>query len=138
MPCSYVIYKELRLVITTAWGNVTIHEMRTHDDQLRNDPDFRPEFNQLVDGTPIVSVEATSDQIAMAVGRSAFAPSSRRAYVAHSPSVFGMQRMITTHIELSKTPSQLAVFKDIPSALKWLGLKADPRSTKRNAQDDRS
>ena len=49
MPCRYVIDKERRVVLSTAWDLVTFAELKTHQNQLKNDPDFSPEFNQLLD-----------------------------------------------------------------------------------------
>lgn len=129
MPCRYVIDKERKLVVSTAWGHVTADEMMVHDDRLRSDPDFSPEFNQLADGTGVESVEGTRDEMRRAAGRSPFSLGSRRAFVAVSTFVYGMERMITTYIEMSKTPSLLGVFHDLPSALEWLGLKNMPDLT---------
>lgn len=135
MPCRYVIDKERKLVVSTGWGHVTVDEMMVHDDRLRSDPDFSPEFNQLVDGTAVESVEGTRDEIRSATGRrSPFSPSSRRAFVAASTFVYGMERMVTTYIEMSKTPSLLGVFHDLPSALEWLGLKNVPDLTEDEAK----
>ena len=130
MPCRYVIDKERRLVISTAWDRVTFEEMKAHDDQLRNDPEFAPEFDQLADGTRVTVVEGAIDQVRTLAGRSPFAATSRRAFVANSPSVYGMERLMTTHIEMSKTPSHVGVFRDVPSALEWLGLEVLPEAIK--------
>jgi hypothetical protein len=128
MPCSYVIDKERRLVVTDGSGPLTAAEMRAHDDQLRSDPDFHPEFNQLVDGTKISRIEGASAELRRVAGRSPFSSGSRRAFVSHRGFIFGMQRMFTTHVELSKTPSNVCVFHDFPSALKWLGLETLPEA----------
>ena len=128
MPCSYVVHKEQRLVISDGHGRLTVEEMKSHDDQLRSDPDFNPEFNQLVDGTKISSIEGTAEQFRLVAGRSPFSPASRRAFVADDASIFGVQRMLTTYVELSNTPSNVHVFRDFPFALKWLGLEGLPKA----------
>lgn len=128
MPCSYVIHKDRRLVVTDGSGPLTAAEMRAHDDQLRSDPDFNPEFNQLVDGTKISKIEGAIAELRRVAGRSPFSSGSRRAFVSDRGFIFGMQRMFTTYVELSNTPSNVCVFHDFPSALKWLGLETLPEA----------
>jgi len=123
MPCSYVIDKKRHLVVSTAWGCLTVEEMKLHDDQLRNDSDFSPEFSQLADGRKIERILGAGSEVRSAVSRSPFSETSKRAFVAHTPSIFGMARMATSYIEASEAPSQVGVFSDLASALKWLGLE---------------
>jgi len=123
MPLRYVIDKGRRLVHTTGWDRLTFAQTEAYRDQLLNDPDFDPEFNQLVDLTALtglgMSVEETK-QIASGTG---FSASSRRAFVAPDPAVFGMSRLFGAYSEMSKTGSRIQVFPDLSSALKWLGLE---------------
>ena len=125
MPVRYVILKDRRLVITTAEGRVTVDEVKAHQDQLLNDPDFNPEFDQLIDGTAITAVDMSVNDIRMAVDRKLFSSTSRRALVATRPFIYGMARMMATYLEMSKAASPASVFRDFPSALKWLGIAED-------------
>jgi hypothetical protein len=129
MPCRYVIYQEQRLVITTAWDRVTFAEAKAHQDQLSSDAAFDPEFNQLVDASAVTAIDATIDQIKTIARRGIFSPASRRAFVATSPDIFGLGRMLGTYLEMGRIPQQVQVFYDLPSALEWLGLGKDPRET---------
>jgi hypothetical protein len=63
MPCRYVIDVGIGLIITTGWGRVTFDEMKAHQERLLNDPDFDPQFNQLVDGTAVTALEASARSI---------------------------------------------------------------------------
>jgi hypothetical protein len=99
--------------------------MKAHDDQLRNDPDFNPEFNQLIVGGEAIAIDASFDQLKANASYSPFSPKSRRAFIARSPYGFGMGRMASTLIELSTKPSDVRVFTDLPSALQWIGLSED-------------
>ena len=134
MPCHYVIDRERRLVITTASGRVTFAEVKTHQDQLRSDPDFNLEFSQLVDGTAITALDVSVDEAKELARRTLFSATSRRAFVAATPAVYGMLRLAATYHELSKEPSKVSVFYDLPSALQWLGLKDPPNTIKREAE----
>ena len=49
MPFNYVVYREHRLVISTGSDPVTWEEVKDRQDQSKTDPDFSPEFNQIVE-----------------------------------------------------------------------------------------
>lgn len=127
MPCSYVIDMQKRLVITTAWDRVTFAEARGHQDQLKVDPSFNPDFNQLIDASAVTSIDATVAEIKRLAGRPIFSSTSRRAFLATSPDVFGVGRLMGAHLEMGRVPQHVRVFYDLAAALKWLGLEADPR-----------
>jgi len=128
MPVEYVIDKERRLVITTASGRVTFAEARAHQERLRNDPDFRPEFNQFLDATAVTALDISNEE-AKTIGSNSphFASASRRAWVAASPFLFGIGRMIAVYREMAGGTEQFRVFNDREQALKWLGLDAFPK-----------
>jgi hypothetical protein len=126
MPCGYTISKELRLIVRVAWGVVTFAEMVAHQDRLRGDPEFSPQFDQLIDATAVSRVEATAGEMRSLALVSPFSSSSRCAFVANSAGIYGVGRMMMTLSELSPRAYEMAIFKDLPSALKWLGVKALP------------
>lgn len=127
MPFSYVVYKEQRLVISTGSERVSHAEIKERQDQTASDPDFDPEFDQIVDLTEVTDFEMSIDEFTALARRKVFASRSRRAFVASTPHVFGMGRLWEAHSALSDDdPSKIQVFYDFPSALKWLGLEADP------------
>lgn len=123
MPLRYVIDKERRLVRTTGWDRLTFDQTKAYQDQLLNDPDFDPEFNQLVDLTALAGLGMSTEETKQIASRSGFSARSRRAFVAPDPAVFGMSRLFAVYNEMSSTPSQIQVFHDAISALKWLGLE---------------
>jgi hypothetical protein len=127
MPFSYVVYREDRLVISTGSGRVTWEEIRERQDQTKTDPDFNPEFNQIVDLRSVTGFDMTSDQAEMLASRMIFSITSKRAFIAASPAVFGMGRMWEVFSELSENRSQIRVFCDLSSALKWLNLESFPQ-----------
>ena len=129
MPVQYVIDRERRLVITTAWDRVTFAEARAHQEQLKHDPDFHPDFNQFLDATAVTALDISAEE-ARTIARNSphFSASSRRAWIAPSPFLFGMGRMIETYREIAGGAEQFRVFNDREQALKWLGLDALPQS----------
>jgi len=134
MPCHYVIDKERCLVISTGVGVVTFDEMKAHQDQMRNDPDFSPKFNQLIDATAVTSVSLTRSGAQELTFRNIFSPSSRRALVATKPAIFGMGRLLMTYLEMSDTPSEAQAFYSLAPALKWLGVDASAIPAKNAAK----
>jgi hypothetical protein len=126
MPRRYSIDKERRLVISTGSDQLTFAEIKSHQDQLLNDPDFNAEFDQLIDLTAVTSLDISIDEAKIIARRRLFSSTSRRAFVATSPTVFGMGRLMEAYHEMSNAASRVRVFYDLPSALKWLGRESLP------------
>ena len=127
MPYRYVIDKERRLVISTGWDHLTFAEAKAHQDQLKNDPDLVPEFNQLLDTTRVKSFEITFDEArVVANGSLFFSPSSRRAWVTTQPFIYGIARTIEVYREIAGSQDQFCVFYDLNAALEWLGVEDYP------------
>jgi hypothetical protein len=123
VPVCYVLDKERRLVVTTASDCVTFAEAKANQDQLKNDPDFQPEFNHLLDATAVTVLDISSEE-AERLGRAStfFSASSRRAWVAPNPFLFGIGRLIGTYREIAGGREEFRVFNDRQEALRWLGL----------------
>src|SRR5215469_10439295 len=122
MPFSYIVRKDLRLVVSTGLDCVSWTEIKACQDQTKTDPNFNPEFDQIVDLRATTRFDMTGEQARVLARRMIFSFSSKRAFVASSPAVFGMGRMWEAFTELSENPSQVQVFYDLSPALKWLGL----------------
>lgn len=112
-------------MITTGEGRVTFEEVKTHPDRLLKDPDFDPEFNQLIDARGIIGMSASPDQVRMIAQRPLFSPKSRRAFIVTAAFTYGMARMLQTYNEMSVASSPMSIFGDRVSALKWLGISED-------------
>jgi hypothetical protein len=122
MPFSYVVYKERNLVVSTGLDRVTWEEIKARQDQTQTDPDFNPEFNQIVDLRAVTSFDMTGEHARTLARRMIFSSTSKRAFIAAEPAVFGVGRMWQILSELSENQSEIHAFNDLPSALKWLGL----------------
>ena len=126
MPCRYVIDKERRLVVSTGWDRLTFAEAKAHDDQLLSDPDFSPEFNQLIDARAVTVLDMSINEAKILARRAIVSLTSRRAFVAADPTIFGMGRLLATHDEIVRDRDEAGVFHDLNSALKWLGIEPLP------------
>ena len=127
MPCRYVIDVEQQLVISTAWDRVTFAEVEAHQDRLMSDPNFNPEFKQLVDATKVTGLDISIDGAKAIFGRKTFSSSSRCAFLGSGLSILGMGRLIEAQAEMAEGREHVRVFSNRESALKWLGLETPPR-----------
>jgi hypothetical protein len=103
LPVSYLIDQNQRLVVSRLSGTVTEPEVHKHNRTLRADPDFNPNYRQLVD---------SHDQY--------FAPGTRRAFIAISDVAFGLARMFALSAEGSG--QTIEVFRERRVAEEWLGI----------------
>ena len=119
MPIDYTIDRERKLVHTRAWGILTAEEFLAYQDRLRDNPDFRPSFDQLAifsEVTQMLIPPGAAEQIATAAP---FAKGFRRAAVATTDFVFGMGRMYEAY---SPEGSQITIFRTLEEARAWLEL----------------
>ncbi len=128
MSCTYFIDHQRRLVITTGSGRVTVAEIKSHREQLVADPDFHPDFDQLIDMTEVSALDLSMDEAKSAGRHPHFSSKSRRAWVATTPDIFAMGRLMAAHDELARGPAHVGVFYERAAALQWLGLDAMPES----------
>ncbi len=121
MPCSYFIDKERRIVFSAGWDRLTFAEAKAHGEQLLSDPDFNPDFNQLIDASAVTAMDISIDEAKMLARRAIVSPTSRRAFVATDPSIFGMGRLMGAYDEIERARDKAGVFYDRDAALQWLG-----------------
>ena len=105
---------------------MTWEEIKERQDQLKTDPDFNPEFNEIVDLRAVTGFDMTSEHARVLARRVLFSFTSKRAFVAANQAVSGVARMWEVFTEISDNPSQIRLFNDLPSALKWLKLDSLP------------
>jgi hypothetical protein len=128
MPFSYVVHNDLRLVVSTGYKRLSWSEIKRCQDLTQSDPDFNAQFDQIVDLRSVTGFAITAEQARMLAGRRIFSFTSKRAFVASNSAIFGMLQMWEAFAELSDNHSQIRVFHELSSALKWLRSEAGPTS----------
>jgi len=113
-------------VVGSAWGEITVGDVTGYQDKLLADPEFSPEFDQLMDGTGIMGWHLTIQEAEAATRRRLFSPDSKRAYVRPVPASAPLAKILNAYCEMTKDASGIRVFDDIPSALLWLGRETVP------------
>jgi hypothetical protein len=120
VPSSYTIDPERRLVITRVWGAATDDDVIGHNQRLRTDPLFDPNFRQLADMSGVTEILVNTGTIEMVSRGQLFVPGTQRAFVASEDAVFGLLRKYELHAE--SLGQAVRVFRDRKLAEAWLGL----------------
>jgi hypothetical protein len=121
MPAEYKIDTSRRMVFSKAYGILTDQDVNSHQEKLRDDPDFDSSFSQLVDCTNVTKADDIStDAIYELARRHLFGAESKRAFVAPKKLLYGLLRMF--QILTNDYPDELVVFKDMTEARKYLKL----------------
>ncbi len=120
MPANYRIDKSLGVVFTKGEGVLTTQEVLIHSQRLREDPDFDPNYSQLIDVRAVQFVMSIGEVAEIATQEDIFSEQSRRAFVGENNLAFGMSRMLQAYSESSS--GEIEVFRDMDEARRWLGL----------------
>jgi len=124
MPIKYRIEVSLRTVFTTPFGAYTDQDARQHVEDLRNEPDFEADFDQLFDARGVTSVELTGACVREIASIRMFGEGSRRAFATGTDVAFGLTRMF--EMLRDDSPDEIRIFRNIDDARRWLGLPARP------------
>ena len=119
MPAFYKIDKERKLVMSTGSGVLTLTDALLHQERLLRDPDFSPDFSQLLDFTHVVRVKLSADEIRRLAQTTVFSANSRRAFVVDNDLKFGLARMFAVFRE-TLGEKGIRVFRNLDDALEWL------------------
>ena len=121
MPADFYIDVPRRMVFSKGIGGLSRADCLDHMNRLQPHPDFRPEFNQLLDFRAITAVNVTNADIIHLAERPVFSPRSRRAFVVTSDLHFGLVRMFTTYREMAGEQG-IQIFREMNKALEYLSL----------------
>ena len=125
MPFKFLIDRNRRLVTTVATGEVTLVEAKAYQDQIRNNVDFDPLFDQFIDLSDVTEIAMLSDELLSLAERNPLSCTSRIALVAPKALTFGISRMLQAFNEFSAAASSMAVFYDFPSAMRFLAMNEE-------------
>ena len=120
MPFATSFYRDRRLMITRAWGHVTLADVRACQQELEQRPEFDPTWAHVVDARDAVQFDLSKDEIRQLATTSVLAPSARRAMVATDRAIFGLFRMYGTLFELQMDGSAVGVFTTLDDAIEWV------------------
>ncbi len=120
MPATYRFDLPNRLVFSRAWGVLTGEEIKAHSRRLPTDPRFDPGFRQLQVYIDVEALSISDDDLRHIAGLNPWGAGARRAVVVTTPLQFALARQ---HEMLRvQAADEIQIFRDLPSALAWLGL----------------
>ena len=119
MSAFYKIDKERKLVLSSGTGVLTKEDILRHMDRLSKDPDFDPDFSQLMDFRQITGVEFGPQDVRQFAERNIFSPRARRAILVKDNLQFGLARMFEIHRELNGETG-IRVFRTFDEAMDWI------------------
>jgi hypothetical protein len=128
IPITSLVDSARKVVFATCTGVLTIAEIAEHCVRLAQDPAFDPEFSLLNDLSGVSEINAPFHDLQAFVtkGLDPFSETSRRAFVATDPHVFGMARMYEGLID----HTNFVVVRTLGEGRLHLGL--EPETTARS------
>ena len=122
MPCDYFIDVPRRLVFSSGTEVVVTDDVLNHMSRLSRDPNFLPEFNQIIDLRAVTQFKLSSEDIRRIAKRNIFAPTSKRSFLVASTLLFGLGRMFETYREIEGEQG-IKIVTDMEEARSWVGLR---------------
>jgi hypothetical protein len=119
MPASYTIDKEKKLVLLRMWGICTVNDVLWFREAIKTDPDFDPDFAELVDLTGVIKATLAPGEVRSLAGMVPFSTAARRALLSEDPLLFGLSRIYETLRSL-RGDQHVRVFRKRDEAMAWL------------------
>jgi hypothetical protein len=120
MSYAYLIDPERRLVVTRLHGVLQSHDSVGWSHDVTGDPRFDPSFNHLCSFEDVAEVRMDVPAVQLASALSPFNDRSKRAFVMPTDLLYGFGRAF--QLTRNEEQDQHRVFRDMPSAVAWLGL----------------
>jgi hypothetical protein len=120
MPYATSFYLDRRLMITRAWGHITVDDVRAFRQEIVARPGFDPRWAHIFDARDAVEFDLSNEEIRQVAETSRLAPSARRAMVATDPVIFDRFRTYGTLFQLQVDGSAVGVFKTLDDAIEWV------------------
>jgi len=125
MAISYQIDPAAKLVHTKVNGRINLEDLLSHSYLLKNDPQFKPEYSNLIDLSGFSGADLNLDSMrafAQGLQGKVFAHSARRAVVAPADAAFDLSRQFQS---MRTDNENFQVFHSMGEALHWLNLASN-------------
>jgi len=119
MPFATSFYLDRRLMITRAWGHITMADVRAYQQELGQRPEFDPTWALVFDARDTVQFDMSSEEVRHVAETSVLAPRARRAIVATDRAISGFRRYGAL-FERQVDGSAVGVFTTLDDAIEWV------------------
>src|SRR5882724_6350574 len=106
MPAFYRIDRQLKLVFSIFGDILTDSDLQEHIEKLCRDPEFNPDFAELIDCSAVTHFQVSSALITTLASQQLGSARSKWAIVAPQAHIYGMARMF----QIRHKESQVEVF----------------------------
>jgi hypothetical protein len=118
---NYRILPEHKLLVLCIWGMTSVEEIQKQRQKIRTSIDFSQNYDTIIEVTHLKRWFTSEEMHTFSKSTSdAYMSGKKLAIVASSDIAYGMNRMYEAMSDL-ESPLEISVFRDVSSALKWLG-----------------
>ena len=117
---KFRIDRARRLIEIEIAGNYLLEHAQTLARNLRADPDFDPEFAQIIDCRDADLSSLTTEDLREIAADLLSVPGRRIAIVSKDSSDEALVRLYATYVQLTENKSVLRSFHDRGSAIAWI------------------
>jgi hypothetical protein len=121
----YKVEKNHRVVLSTASAVFSREDFLSHQEKLRNDPDFDPTYAQIADFSHVTRFDLSPAEVEQMAEGTIFDLNARRAIIAPNDVGYGFG-LLYESLRKAAGSTGIAVFRNLDEALEWvIGGKQD-------------
>ena len=121
MAYDYAIDRDQSLVYVRMYGPLTLAEIREAGQKIASHPEVTAGFGELIDLRDATTDAVKADDV-RDIAAAPLNAATRRAFVTSDVLTYGLARMFEIYRELNRKQEEVAVFRDITDAERWLGV----------------
>jgi hypothetical protein len=116
---EYVIDCSSRLVCVRFTKKLTIAQIERYANRVRSDPQFRPDYSEIVDLTQVEEVELRAEEFLLLADKiDPFSPEAKRAFVVRD----SVQSHAARMHKVLRPKRTIEVFHSVEEAERWIKL----------------
>jgi hypothetical protein len=117
----FMIDVDRRIVFSYMQEDFSYADALGHIERLGRDPQFHPDFRQIIDLRDVADPQISADQVRALARHNVFNPDSRRAMVAPSDASFGLARIFDSIREL-RGETGIRVVRNLREGVEWVEI----------------
>src|SRR5581483_7522935 len=102
MPYKARLDAERRIAFVEFQGKATYLEIERYTRELRDNPEFKPDFSQFIDASGVTETDLNATELERLAIADPFSKDAVRVIIAGSDSIFGIARMFESISDLPR------------------------------------